>query len=931
MAGADDFENEFWGDADESDTSSDGEAAPELQPAPAGLQALDRVLGHAADAVRAAEAAQRAAAAAQGGPGQPAPARPKRASPAQTRRMQALHRVHLLAHLGSLARRSAACNAAPLQAALVSALPPPVLAACTAPSRAWPRPVPLSAVRALMGWLALRVSAAHPGPLPRCQAIDQAELCRLAFAAVAPGGSRDAAAVSPWELACLFVALCRGVGVSCRLVALLDAVPVSGRAFEPTRLPSAGPAPAAKAAAARTVAGWSASRAAALGFVDAWAEVFACDGSAAPGTADTGLGAEGGGRWVSVCPSRQWVDCPAQLTARRPKSFPPAYVAAVSGTSAVRDVTRRYALRWSDCAAWRRRNATHEWFGAALASLERAMRWKLLGVADLAAADSPPGVTRNPALSPQPAPAPPAVSSSSASDGAAAAAAASAVARPQAVAAAAAASPAAAAAGTAAGTAAAASPAPLAASSGRPAAAMPTAAAAASAQERMDAYEAAELSTAELTEPLPTSLAGFRRHRLYCLESQLTSTQVLRPRGPVVGRFRGEAVFPRSCVQELRTERGWLRAEGRRVAPGAEPVRTVTRRRRRVPVAQAAGAAGGQGGRGRAGAATGRFGAPGVAGAGVRAAAAVEVEEAMFGEWQTDVVDPGEVVDGKVPRSSFGNVELWHWRCLPRGAAHLTVRGAAAAAARLGVDAPPALTGFDFKQGAMVPRVEGVVVPEPMADAVRAAALEAEESRLAAAAVKRRRQVLARWAKLVQGVHLLANVERIYQGVRELAPRRSGADCDSTPAAAGGSASEQRAASGGRAASNGARQSRDRAAHEPPTGSAGAVDASGRDRPAPDSLGRAAGVARALELQQAERADAEAKRVEAAIARNASDGHAPPADVEQPPRAEKRSRAGGLPAGQPAAKSLARAAAPSAAAGRPGGVPTRAAADAFDF
>ena len=31
----------------------------------------------------------------------------------------------------------------------------------------------------------------------------------------------------------------------------------------------------------------------------------------------------------------------------------------------------------------------------------------------------------------------------------------------------------------------------------------------------------------------------------------------------------------------------------------------------------------------------------------------------LYGYWQTDEWDPGEVVDGKVPRNEFGNVDLF--------------------------------------------------------------------------------------------------------------------------------------------------------------------------------------------------------------------------------------------------------------------------------
>jgi xeroderma pigmentosum group C-complementing protein len=39
----------------------------------------------------------------------------------------------------------------------------------------------------------------------------------------------------------------------------------------------------------------------------------------------------------------------------------------------------------------------------------------------------------------------------------------------------------------------------------------------------------------------------------------------------------------------------------------------------------------------------------------------------LFGEWQTEWYQPLSVVDGKIPKNSFGNVEIFHERMIPVG------------------------------------------------------------------------------------------------------------------------------------------------------------------------------------------------------------------------------------------------------------------------
>ncbi|XP_024011933.1 DNA repair protein RAD4 isoform X2 [Eutrema salsugineum] len=76
---------------------------------------------------------------------------------------------------------------------------------------------------------------------------------------------------------------------------------------------------------------------------------------------------------------------------------------------------------------------------------------------------------------------------------------------------------------------------------------------------RRSALEDMELATRALTEPLPTNQQAYKSHELYAIEKWLHKNQILHPKGPVLGFCSGHSVYPRTCVQTLKTKERWLR------------------------------------------------------------------------------------------------------------------------------------------------------------------------------------------------------------------------------------------------------------------------------------------------------------------------------------------------------------------------------------
>ncbi|KDO50786.1 hypothetical protein CISIN_1g002340mg [Citrus sinensis] len=90
-----------------------------------------------------------------------------------------------------------------------------------------------------------------------------------------------------------------------------------------------------------------------------------------------------------------------------------------------------------------------------------------------------------------------------------------------------------------------------------------------------NSLEDMELETRALTEPLPTNQQAYKNHQLYVIERWLNKYQILYPKGPILGFCSGHAVYPRSCVQTLKTKERWLR-EALQVKANEVPVKVCS-------------------------------------------------------------------------------------------------------------------------------------------------------------------------------------------------------------------------------------------------------------------------------------------------------------------------------------------------------------------
>ncbi|KIM40899.1 hypothetical protein M413DRAFT_19059 [Hebeloma cylindrosporum] len=268
-----------------------------------------------------------------------------------------------------------------------------------------------------------------------------------------------------------------------------------------------------------------------------------------------------------------------------------------------------------------------------------------------------------------------------------------------------------------------------------------------------DDLEDQELDALQSMEGMPTTIGGFKDHPLYVLVRHLKQTETSHPPPPTtaeLGKFRGESVYPRSAVVSLKTAENWMRNTGRTVKEGEQPLKMVkvragtVNRMREVEVLKDELNVAGNGEGSSA------------------AAAGGEIMQGLYAFSQTEPYVPAPVVDGKVPKNNFGNIDLYVPSMLPRGASHIPFKGVAKIARKLGFDYAEAVTGFEFKKRRAFPVIEGVVVAAENEAIILEAFWEAEREADEKAKLKREDRVLKQWTRLIHGLRIRQRLQDQY-------------------------------------------------------------------------------------------------------------------------------------------------------------------------
>ncbi|GAA6024210.1 hypothetical protein JCM11491_001286 [Sporobolomyces phaffii] len=258
-------------------------------------------------------------------------------------------------------------------------------------------------------------------------------------------------------------------------------------------------------------------------------------------------------------------------------------------------------------------------------------------------------------------------------------------------------------------------------------------------QLNRDKIEEEELWHRSRNEPFPTSFGGFKNHPNFVLEQHLHRDEALVSGTKPLGLFKSTTpVFPRSAVLVVKSTENWYRI-GRAVKDGEVPRKFVKGRavtinsKRREELIKLDGG---------------------------------EVDDQpLYSEDQTEVYVPDPVVDGKVPKNSFGNIDLFVPSMLPEGSVHLPSKLAVKCAKMLQIDHAEAIIGFEFRQRRANPTMSGIVVAREHAETLRQAIANLEQQTLEKDLAQQQDRVFKRWKKLITGLRIRQRLQGQFKDV----------------------------------------------------------------------------------------------------------------------------------------------------------------------
>ncbi|KAK9240707.1 hypothetical protein V1525DRAFT_180526 [Lipomyces kononenkoae] len=244
----------------------------------------------------------------------------------------------------------------------------------------------------------------------------------------------------------------------------------------------------------------------------------------------------------------------------------------------------------------------------------------------------------------------------------------------------------------------------------------------------IDQMEDAALLKKEASEELPNNIQDFKGHPIFVLERHLRQNEIIYPKVPCgsvsAGRSKSnetESIYRRSDVKSLRSATQWYKI-GRQLKIGEQPMKHI--RKRSLPKSRST----------------------------MRSDEDDGVEEeddevALYADFQTELYVPPPVINGKVPRNDYGNLDVFVPTMVPKGAVHLRLRGIGNAAKLCGVDYVDAVGGFDFLHRKATPRLDGIVVAEEYVEGVMAVYNAQQEQLQFEEDARRQEEALKRWRK----------------------------------------------------------------------------------------------------------------------------------------------------------------------------------------
>ncbi|KAJ5717704.1 hypothetical protein N7488_003350 [Penicillium malachiteum] len=273
-----------------------------------------------------------------------------------------------------------------------------------------------------------------------------------------------------------------------------------------------------------------------------------------------------------------------------------------------------------------------------------------------------------------------------------------------------------------------------------------------------DVDEITAMTNMVASEPMPNNIQDFKDHPFFALQRHLRRNEVIYPEN-ITGRVatgksnKSEPVYRRSNVHIVRSAAKWYRL-GRELKEGEQPMK-------QVPIARP----------------KNDFGSDDDDD---------NQESALFAEFQTKIYVPPPVVNGRIPKNNFRNIDIYVPSMVPQGAAHIKAPDASKAARILGVDFADAVTGFNFRGRRGTAVITGIVIAEEYVEALNEVMKSMNDDKELAAIEAKTAETLRLWRLFLLKLRIARRVQAYASDDEESEEEISFADDMSVDSAEGG-------------------------------------------------------------------------------------------------------------------------------------------------
>ena len=145
---------------------------------------------------------------------------------------------------------------------------------------------------------------------------------------------------------------------------------------------------------------------------------------------------------------------------------------------------------------------------------------------------------------------------------------------------------------------------------------------------------------------------------------------------------------------------------------------------------------------------------------------------ALYAPYQTILYTAPAVVNGRVPKNIYGNLDVYVPTMVPAGGAHIPHPETARAAKTIGIDCADAITGFSFKGRHGTAITNGAVVAAEFREAVEEVIKAFEDERAQAEEERRSLAALKMWKRFLAGLRIRERIEGYdIEGERDMTVR----------------------------------------------------------------------------------------------------------------------------------------------------------------